>query len=81
MFNPALFSLFSASQKSPEQKEEEARQKTGDDFARTLENMTSEEQRNFWKQHDRDTSSKTLKNHNPQMKSWNAKNEPLTTKT
>jgi len=54
MLNPALFG---SSQKSPEQREEEVRQKLGDDFAKTLENMTPGERREFWEQHDRDTAT------------------------
>jgi hypothetical protein len=54
MFNPALFI---ASQKSPEQKAEEARQRMADDFAKMLKRMTPEERREFWKQHDTDTAA------------------------
>ncbi|MBT7069002.1 MAG: hypothetical protein HN919_22080 [Verrucomicrobia bacterium] len=57
MFNPILFPIFGASQKSPAQKAEEARQKMADDFAKGLEEMTPEERQEFWNQHDKDTSS------------------------
>ena len=57
MFNPALFALLGSSQKNPEQKAEEARKKLGDDFAKTLEDMTPEERREFWEQHDRDVAA------------------------
>jgi hypothetical protein len=59
MFNPAFFAMFGSSQKSPEERATEARQKLGDDFARMLNNMMHEERREFWEQHDRDVPALT----------------------
>ena len=53
------FPFFIHHQKTPEQKDEEERQKIGNELKEFIDRMTPEQRKQFWKQHDKDTGQNT----------------------